>query len=176
MPREVSRYTTVPTPRIPTISKNSVRCADTPKYTVHTDSASIEPFANLTNVALHTDGFSETGGDAALAVQSANTDVTLAKLGVHASANFALGSIAATASATLAWQHAFAGTPGNGMSFASGDGFTVAGLPIVTDSAIIEAAIDLDLAPGATLSLTYGGNLAPGALKQSAKADLKVKF
>jgi outer membrane autotransporter protein len=142
-------------------------------YTLDMGGASIQPFANLAGVALHTDGFAENGGDAALTVAAGDEDVTLTTLGFHASAG--LGTFA-TANATVGWQHAFGATPHSDVAFESGDAFDVAGVPLAADAAIVKAALDLALAPAATLSLIYGGQFATGAIDQSANADLSVKF
>jgi outer membrane autotransporter protein len=49
------------------------------------DQFDLEPFANLAYVNLHTDGFSETGGDAALTSRSDTMEDTFTTLGVRPS-------------------------------------------------------------------------------------------
>ena len=60
-------------------------------YRIDTASASFEPFANVAYVNLHTDGFTETGGAAALTHQADDTDQTFTTLGVRASTPLQLG-------------------------------------------------------------------------------------
>jgi outer membrane autotransporter protein len=145
-------------------------------YQIDAGGVSLQPFANLAAVALHTDRFGETDGDAALSVAGANQDLLLTTLGVHAATVFALGGIDATAKATLGWQHAFGGAPHNAMSFESGDSFDVAGMPFAADSAIVKAALDFTVAPSATLTLAYSGQVAPGATKLAGTASFDAKF
>lgn len=53
----------------------------------------------------------------------------------------------------LGWRHAFAGTvPMANHAFADAGAFTIAGAPITKDAALIEAGLDFDIAPSATLS------------------------
>ena len=53
-------------------------------YRIDKASASFEPFANVAYVNLHTDGFAESGGAAALTQASDNTDQTFTTLGLRA--------------------------------------------------------------------------------------------
>ncbi|MGN6769612.1 MAG: autotransporter domain-containing protein, partial [Rhizobiaceae bacterium] len=54
-------------------------------YKIGMGAASFEPFANLAYVSLHTDGFTEKGGVAALHVRGGTTDTTFTTLGIHLS-------------------------------------------------------------------------------------------
>jgi outer membrane autotransporter protein len=136
-----------------------------------------EPFANLAYVSVHTDGFSETGGAAALTSAGSNTDATFTTLGLRGSTDFALGGINATARGTLGWRHAFGDvTPTSTFAFAGGNAFTIAGVPIARDAAVVEAGFDLKLAANATLGLSYSGQFGGGATDNGAKADLNVNF
>lgn len=66
-----------------------------------------EPFANLAYVSLATDGFSETGGAAALASQADTTGVTFSTLGLRGSTDIALGNgTTVSARGMLGWRHA----------------------------------------------------------------------
>ena len=101
-----------------------------------------EPFANLAYVSVHTDGFTETGGAAALTSAGSTTDATFTTLGLRGSTDFALGGINATARGMLGWRHAFGDvTPTSSFAFAGGDTFTIAGVPIARDAAVIEAGL-----------------------------------
>ncbi|WP_348642098.1 autotransporter domain-containing protein [Mesorhizobium sp. B2-3-10] len=136
-----------------------------------------EPFANLAYVSLHTDGFSETGGAAALTSAGASSNATFTTLGLRGSTDFALGGVNATARGMLGWRHAFGDvTPTSSFAFAGGDAFTIAGVPIARDAAVIEAGIDMKVSPNATLGLSYSGQFGGGAFDKGAKANLSVKF
>ncbi|MBN9220729.1 MAG: autotransporter outer membrane beta-barrel domain-containing protein [Mesorhizobium sp.] len=136
-----------------------------------------EPFANLAYVSVRTEGFAEQGGPAALTVDGSTTDATFATLGLRGSTDFALGGINATARGTLGWRHALGDvTPSSTVTFAGGDRFTVAGVPIGRDAALIETGLDLLLAPNARLGLSYTGQFGGGGVDQGAKVDLGVTF
>lgn len=136
-----------------------------------------EPFANLAYVSVHTDGFTEDGGDAALTSAGTSTDATFTTLGLRGSSDFAFGGMNVTARGMLGWRHAFGDvTPTSTFAFAGGDAFTIAGVPIARDSAVIEAGLDFNLASNAKLGLSYTGQFGGGTVDQGAKVDLAVKF
>lgn len=140
--------------------------------------ARFEPFANLAYVNLHTDGFTERGGAAALTSPSANTDATFTTLGLRASTTFDMGGSTLTARGMVGWRHAFGDvTPQTAMRFAgAGNPFAIAGVPIARDAAVIEAGLDYAITPGATLGVTYGGQFGSGLSDQSVKANFNVRF
>lgn len=137
-----------------------------------------EPFANLAYVNLHTGGFRETGGAAALASGSTNTDTTFTTLGLRGSTTFDVKGAAVSAKGMIGWRHAFDGvTPASTMRFAGGgNAFTVAGVPVARDAAVVEAGLDFALTPTAVLGVFYGGQFGSGAIDQSFKANLSTKF
>jgi fibronectin-binding autotransporter adhesin len=146
-------------------------------YRIDTPVAAFEPFANLAYVNLHTDGFTEKGGAAALTSASQTTDATFTTLGLRASAGFTLGTINATARGMLGWRHAYGDIiPTSTHAFSGGDAFTIAGVPIAKDSAAIEAGLDLNLIDTATLSVGYQGQFGSGVQQNGFNAKLKVKF
>lgn len=146
-------------------------------YGVRFGGAALEPFGNVAYVSLRTNGFSETGGAAALTSWGAVNDATFTTLGLRASTDFTVGSVLATAKGSAGWRHAFGDTtPGSTFAFAGGGAFTVLGVPIAQDSAVIEAGVDVRLAPNASLGLSYGGQFGSGALDQSVRGSVSIKF
>jgi outer membrane autotransporter protein len=146
-------------------------------YRIDTAAASFEPFANLAYVSLHTDGFTEKGGAAALHADGQTTDTTFTTLGVRASTAFDLDGMKATARGMIGWRHAFGDTtPLATLAFAGSNIFTIAGVPIAKDSAVLEAGLDLNLSPRATLGLSYTGQFASGAQDHGFNANLMIKF
>ncbi len=137
-----------------------------------------EPFANLAYVNLHTDGFRERGGAAALAGTAADTDAVFATLGLRASTTFTLGGAALTAKGMLGWRHAFGdATPLATLRFAGGGSpFGIGGVPIARNAAVIEAGLDYAISPNASLGISYGGQFGSGLADHSAKANLHVRF
>ncbi|MGN7964208.1 autotransporter outer membrane beta-barrel domain-containing protein, partial [Brucella sp. 22210] len=147
-------------------------------YKIHYGKALFEPYAGLAYLHLKTDGFDETGQTAAaLSVQSGTTDTSFSTLGFRASTEFALGSITATARTDLGWRHAYGDiTPVSTASFIGSNAFTVSGLPIAEDAALIEAGLDFKLTDDATLGLSYNGQFASGAKQNGFNAKLSVSF
>jgi outer membrane autotransporter protein len=80
--------------------------------------------------------------------------------------------------ASVAWQHAFGSvTPVAALAFQStGTAFDVAGVPLVRDAALVEAASDLRLTPHATIGLSYAGQLADRAHDHSVKGNFTWRF
>lgn len=147
-------------------------------YGVSMGASRFEPFANLAYVGLHTDGFRETGGAAALASGSADAGTTFTTLGLRGSTAFAFNGVAVTARGMVGWRHAFDDvTPTSAMRFTSGgNAFTVAGVPVARDAAVVEAGLDVALTPAAVFGISYGGQFGAGAVDQSFKASFSAKF
>ncbi|QFR34477.1 autotransporter domain-containing protein [Ancylobacter sp. TS-1] len=146
-------------------------------YSVETGFAVLEPFANLAYVSLHTGGFSETGGSAALTVASENTDTAFSTLGVRLAREIAFGSLEATLRGTLGWRHAFGDvTPELTQSYFGSAPFTVTGVPIAEDAALVEAGFDLAMSPAATLGIAYAGQFGDGTTQNGLNATIKVAF
>ncbi|CFX14326.1 Outer membrane autotransporter barrel domain-containing protein (fragment) [Candidatus Filomicrobium marinum] len=137
----------------------------------------LEPFVNLAHVSLRTEDFTEDGGAAGLSVESGTTDVTFMTLGLRGENNFALGTVDATVRGMIGWQHAFGDTaPESTHAFSAGDAFTITGVPIARNSAVVEAGLDLNLTSEATFGVSYTGQIASDAQDHGIKASLAVKF
>lgn len=140
--------------------------------------AAFEPFANLAYVNLATDGFTEKGGATALTGRSDNTGVTFTTLGLRASTGFDIGNgMSATARGMLGWRHAFGDvTPVSIMAFAGGSPFTVAGVPIARNGAVVDLGFDVNVTPDAVLGFTYGGQFGSGVTDQTLRGNFAVRF
>jgi outer membrane autotransporter protein len=146
-------------------------------YDMQAGGFGLEPFANLAYVNLHTDGFSEQGGAAALSADDSDTDATFTMLGVRASGAMMLASTPAKLHAMAGWRHAFGDTtPLADLAFAGGDVFTIAGAPIAEDAAFVEAGLDLQLTPSASLGATYQGQFASNVNQNGFDARFNVQF
>ena len=146
-------------------------------YRLDVRSVAFEPFANLAYVSFDSDGFTEQWGAAALHAGGQTTDTTFTTLGLRVAAGLDIGGMDVTARGTLGWRHAFGDTtPLSTQAFAGGDPFTVAGVPIARNAAVVEAGLDVSLTPQATLGIAYNGQLASDARQNGFKADLTVRF
>ncbi|WP_274427398.1 autotransporter domain-containing protein [Chelativorans sp. YIM 93263] len=146
-------------------------------YKLTTPAAAFEPFVNLAHVLLDTDGFTERGGAAALTSAGETTDTTVSTLGVRASTDFALGTMKATARGMIGWRRAFSDTTLlSTHAFAGSSVFTVAGVPIAKNSAVLEAGIDLGLSDTSKLRISYEGQFGSGSQRHGFNANLSVRF
>ncbi|MGU3401509.1 autotransporter domain-containing protein [Brucellaceae bacterium D45D] len=146
-------------------------------YRIDTASASFEPFANLSHVRLRTDGFNENGGAAALSVDSETTNTTFTTLGLRASAPLTLGTTTANLKGTLGWRHAYGDiTPESTQFLAGSNAFTVEGVAIAKDAALVEAGFDLAITESATFGVSYVGQFGDGTTQNGFNASLNVKF
>ncbi|MCX5516566.1 autotransporter outer membrane beta-barrel domain-containing protein [Kaistia algarum] len=147
-------------------------------YELKAGQTAFEPFANLAYVNLSTDGFTEQGGAAALTSESGDDGVTYTTLGLRASTVFAIGNgMTATARGMLGWRHAFGDTaPVSTFAFSGGSAFNIAGVPIATDAALLDAGLDVNLTSTATIGINYGGQLSSDSTDQTLSGTFKVAF
>lgn len=148
-------------------------------YGVKFGAAVAEPFGGLAFVHLRTDSFAEAGGIAALAGRSNSEDVGYSTLGVRAATTYQLANgMALTPRASVAWQHAFGDvTPAASLAFQSiGTPFTINGVPIARDAALVSAGADLRVTRQASVGVAYMGNLASNARDNSVRGVFSWKF
>ncbi|GAA5543688.1 autotransporter domain-containing protein [Brucella sp. NBRC 113783] len=146
-------------------------------YRIDMAAASFEPFANLSHVRLHTDGFTEKGDAAALSVNGETTSTTFTTLGLRASAPLQLGPTTANLKGTLGWRHAYGDiTPESTQYFAGSNAFTVEGVAIAKDAALVEAGFDLAITEASTFGVSYVGQFGNDTTQNGFNATLNVKF
>jgi len=146
-------------------------------YRIDTPAAAIEPFANAAYVNLKTDGYRESGGAAALRGKSQTNETTYTTLGARASTDFELGGAQAAARGSLGWRHAFGDVkPVAVQAFSAGESFTVAGVPIAKNSAVVEAGLEVRINRRASFGLSYQGQLAGSAQDHGVRAGLNIRF
>jgi outer membrane autotransporter protein len=147
-------------------------------YGVQAGAVKLEPFANLAYVNLSTGGFTEQGGAAALSSKSSSTGTAFSTLGLHASTNVDFGGgVQATAKGTLGWRHAFGNTtPTSQMALSGGNAFTVAGVPVAKNAAVLDAGLDFKVGKNTTLGVSYNGQFGSGVRDNGVRANLQMKF
>ncbi|MBX3907529.1 autotransporter domain-containing protein, partial [Burkholderia cepacia] len=148
-------------------------------YALPVGPVAIEPFAGLAYVNLHTDGYTETGGAAALRAGGETTHVGFSTLGLRAASQLgSIGSGTFTARGTVGWRHAFGNVrPSSAFTFANGGtSFQVSGVPIARDSAVLEAGIDANITKRLTLGLTYSGQYGSGVRDNAILGNILWKF
>lgn len=104
-------------------------------------------------------------------------DITFTTMGVRGEHAFDLGSARAALSGSVGWRYAAGDTtPAATQRFAGGSAFTVDGVPVARNSAVIEAGIGLALTRNAALSISYMGQLSSSAQDHGGRASLSVRF
>ncbi|QUS40503.1 autotransporter domain-containing protein [Tardiphaga alba] len=147
-------------------------------YRIDVSSAiALEPYVNASHVRLNTDAFQETGSIAALTVQEQNASTTYTTLGSRASTMFELAGFQTTARGGIGWRHAFGDiVPVSTVAFANSSSFTVSGLPIDQNVAVIEAGLDFRMLPSGTLGISYNGQYGARGSENGVNARLRVQF
>lgn len=140
--------------------------------------ASFEPYAALALIHQRSDGFTETGGDAALTVASSSHTLGVTTLGMRAESDVReIGGSDVTFNGGLAWRHAFGDvTPETSMRFAGGGAFSIAGAPVSRDAIIVEAGVGIAVSQNATLSFDVRGAFGETVRDGTLKADFSTKF
>lgn len=144
-----------------------------------TGATTVEPFANLAFVHLRNRGFTENGGGTALSSEGDNTNVSFSTIGARAYTRIDLASSQQLAlRATLGWQLALGGTaPQSKLGFvAGGSAFTVAGVPIARNAAVVDLSASVISHGNVSLSLSYTGLLASRLQDHSVKGNLHWQF
>jgi outer membrane autotransporter protein len=138
----------------------------------------IEPFAGIAYVHVNTGGFTESGGLSALTAAGSDEDVGYSTLGLRAAATMRIDGVQVTPRASIAWQHALGDVnPDLALAFnANGIGFGISGVPIARDSALVDAGVDLAIAPDATIGVSYLGQLASDVEDHGIKGRFDWRF
>ncbi len=137
----------------------------------------LEPFANAAYVNLHTEGFTEKGGAAALESKSSSSDSVVTTLGLRPEVRFGLGDMEMAATGMIGWQHAFGDvTPETQLAFEGGDEFGIRGVPMARDTALLEAGLALKLTDSVNFGASYQGQFGDGVRDNGFNARLGVEF
>lgn len=146
-------------------------------YAVKLPAATVEPFAGLAYVNVDSSSFAETGGVGVLSGKVDSSAVAFSTLGLRVSSTFMLGATEFSARATLGWRHAFDKiTPTSTVSFQGGLPFTVAGVPVARDAAVVEGGIDMKVSPNAKLGLYYQGQFGERVQQNRLNARFNLAF
>lgn len=146
-------------------------------YRAHLGGVVMEPFANAAYVNLHTEGFTEKGGAAALESRSLSSDSVVTTLGLRPEIRFGLGDMETVASGMIAWQHAFGDvTPETQLAFGGGHEFGIRGVPMARDTALVEAGLSLNLTDSVSFGASYQGQFGDGVSDNGFNARLGVEF
>ncbi|WP_155628337.1 autotransporter domain-containing protein, partial [Burkholderia multivorans] len=148
-------------------------------YSTAIRNVALEPFVGLAYASVHTGGFNESGGAAALQGESRTSGLGFSTLGVRASTDLAVttkGKVSAYG--TVGWRHAFGNTqPGSTLSFASGGTpFNVVGVPVARDAAVLEVGVDAAVTKNLSVGLSYSGQVGGHVSDHALYGNLLWKF
>ncbi|WP_420042592.1 autotransporter domain-containing protein [Bordetella genomosp. 9] len=141
------------------------------------DAYSIEPFAGVAWNQLRTRGFSESGGTAALHGAGSTDDVTSTTLGLRGAWQFASDGAPGRLTASLGWRHAAGDVkPSQALAFDGGTGFSVAGVPIARNAAVLGLGAEMAIARNTTAGISYDAQFGGGNRQQSGVLKVAVRF
>ncbi|WP_374618674.1 autotransporter domain-containing protein, partial [Pandoraea sp.] len=141
--------------------------------------ASIEPFANLAYARMRSGAFDETGSVAALHADEQSQGITFSTAGLRGEMAFGTGSAAAgRVRLSAGWRHAYgADTPDMRLAFSgTSTAFTVAGVPIARDAAVLSAGIDAFIGAALTLGVSYTGQFSSKLSDNAVYGNLNWRF
>ncbi|MGU3401511.1 autotransporter domain-containing protein [Brucellaceae bacterium D45D] len=146
-------------------------------YGLDVGGSRLEPFANLSYVSLHRDGFEEHGGIATLSGHSDTQNVTFTTIGLRAEHQVDIGNEKLMLSGMLGWRHAFGDRTARSVhAFETGNAFTIEGVPIAQNSAAIDFGVDMQVSQQATVGVSYSGQWSSRARDNTIKVQIKAKF
>lgn len=147
-------------------------------YSIDTGGTRFEPFAGLALVHQRSGAFTETGGAAALSVAAASHTLGVTTLGLRAERQMAAGeSYTATLGGSLGWSHLVGNSePSSTMRLASGNAFTISGVPLDRDTLQMEAGLRLNFDSGAIFNLDYQGELGARTRSHGVAARFSMSF
>jgi outer membrane autotransporter protein len=147
-------------------------------WSIPAGAGAIEPYAALAHVRAESDAFSETGGSAALTVDSQDQAVTFATLGLGTRRTLDFGQgRTAEIGGRIGWRHAMGDlTPHNRQAFDTGTIFTVEGLPIEDNALMVEFASQIRIRDALTLHIDWTGQIGNRHTAQHLSATLSWRF
>ncbi len=141
------------------------------------DTTSIEPYAGLAWNQLRTRDFKESGGTAALHGSGNTDDVTSTTLGLRGAWDFASNNAPGRLTASLGWRHAMGDVkPKQELAFDGGTTFSVTGVPIARDAAVLGLGAEVALTRNTTAGIAYDAQFGGGNRQQSGVLKLAMRF
>lgn len=145
-------------------------------YGLKFKNAVLEPFVNISHVRLSSDGFAETGDDAALHGAATRGNETVALAGLRGEMDFSRGNTALTASASLAWRTGFGDDrPEAVLAFDGGDAFVQHGTA-GADAAVVGIGVEGSVGRNATLGVSYDGVFGSKVSDNGLRLHYSLKF
>ncbi|TRL39402.1 autotransporter outer membrane beta-barrel domain-containing protein [Rhizobium straminoryzae] len=139
--------------------------------------ATLTPFANIAHVRLWTDGFAEQGGSAALSGSNSIDEVTVSTLGLRVATDLPVAELPMALTAELGWRHVFGDlSPDTTLAYGGGQRFTVGGVSLPRDAAVLKAGIEARLSSAMRLTFNWNGIFSADEISNTARLALSVSF
>lgn len=147
-------------------------------YAVQAADLTLEPFVGLAHVEVDSDSFSEHGGSTALSGDREKERASYSSLGLRASTPVAVvAGVPLSVQSNLAWQHVLdEPTENSRLTLAGYDSFTIKGVPVAQDTALVQFGVSAKLAPQASLGLGYSGQIGDGYSDHGVRLGLDIAF
>lgn len=137
----------------------------------------LEPFAGGTLLSHWSEGFSETGGSAALTVHSRDITLATGTLGLRFASDLDLGGNTLRLGGAVSLDATSGDTDALGLhALAGGTTFEVAGVPIGESSLGLKLSAEIDLPMGSVLWADYSGRFEGGTDAQRAAIGISWTF
>ncbi|HCW20999.1 MAG TPA: autotransporter outer membrane beta-barrel domain-containing protein [Achromobacter sp.] len=141
------------------------------------DAYTIEPYAGLAWNQVRTRDFQESGGSAALHGSGNSDDVTSTTLGLRGAWQFGSDQAPGRLTATLGWRHAMGDVkPRQELAFSGGSTFSVTGVPIARDAAVLGLGAEVAITRNTTAGVAYDAQFGGGNRQQAGLLKLAVRF
>ena len=147
-------------------------------YDVQVGTLTLEPFAGLAHVKVDSDSFREHGGSTSLSGDSEKDRATYSSLGLRVrTASAEVAGLPMSVQSSLAWQRVLNKPDENSrLSLDGYDSFTVKGVPVAQDTALVQLGVSARLAPQASLDLGYSGQIGDGYSDHGVRLGLNIAF
>ena len=148
-------------------------------YAMTAGSFALEPFANVALVHNYQDGFTETGSNAALIVDSTNRTLAVSTAGLRVATRYNLSNGWTLAPrTTIGWQHTYGNlTPAATLTFQStGTGMTIAGTPLSRNMLLTETGFDVRMSAREMLGFYYSATIANDSTEHAVRGKYEWRF
>jgi outer membrane autotransporter protein len=141
------------------------------------DAYTIEPFAGVAWNQVRTRDFQESGGSAALRGEGSTDSVTSTTLGLRGAVLIGSDRAPGRLTATVGWRHAMGDVkPTQKLAFEGGSTFTVSGVPIAQNAAVLGLGAEVAVTRHTTAGVAYDAQFGGGNRQQSGMFKLMTRF
>ncbi|WP_230532084.1 autotransporter outer membrane beta-barrel domain-containing protein [Microvirga roseola] len=139
--------------------------------------AKVEPFIGAAVTRLHTGGFVEDGGAAALTGYGHTHELATATLGLRAEARIS-EDLPLAVRGMLGWRRAYGDMESDALLAFAGSAFAyaVSGIPVDLDALVAEVGLNGQISADMMLGLSYSGQVGARAHEHAVKGNLTWRF